>query len=181
MSTEQKVQKNSVYWSVNGGTLATKTTANDPEAELYEYELPDGTKGSKYIKRRAALFGKVEGVWFQDGTYGKSVNIALDLNEDGLTPVMSFGVETRYGEDILKKLPNLKTETAYKFAPYDFTTKDTEKRKTGVTIATRNDEGEFTEKVGNFFWDAKANDGEGGPINGYPEPTEEDRSDWAFL
>src|SRR3990167_2832365 len=101
MSHEEKTS-NDLFFSVVGGKLRTKVASDHPEAELREYVLKDGTKGSKYERVVNALFGKIEKVEFYDGDYGKNLQITLDENEDGKHPVISLGTATNFGEDMMK-------------------------------------------------------------------------------
>lgn len=181
MSTEQKIENNNRYYSVVEGTFRVQVPQDHEDAIRRDWTSKDGkTSGTKYEKHVRALFGTIEGMTLQDGEFGKNLNIHLDPNEDGETPVISLSVANRYGEDLLKKLPNLQKGVEYRFMPYAFTPEDKDTEVRGISVSTKNDEGKFEDKVLNFFWDASLNEGRGGVTNGYPEATEEDREDWAF-
>lgn len=107
MSKEEKGTSNAVYYSIIGGEFRTQVPETHPEAQRRDWETRDGKKGTKYERTVKALFGKIEGIEIRDGEYGKSLNITLDQNEDKQNPVISVGTATRFGEDILKKLPHI--------------------------------------------------------------------------
>lgn len=173
MSTEQTRNNSYRYYYVIDGSFRTLVPKDHPEAVVRVWEK-DGKTGEKPEKHVQALFGQVVGLDIKSGDYGKVLNIYLDQNEDGETPVMSFGVETRYGDDMLKKVPHLKENTEYRFLPFSFTPEGKDKKKSGISVNTKDAEGNYTERVLSFFFDGKQN------INGYPEATEEDKEDWAF-
>lgn len=174
MSREESIDNKNKYYTIHDGTFRVQVPANHPEAIAREWETKDGKSGTKYERHVKALFGKVTGVAIREGDYGKNLNIYLDENEDGETPCITLGVSSRYGEDLLKKLPGL-TDQEYRFMPYDFTDpENADKRIRGVSVTSKDSEDKFTVKVGNFFYDGEKN------INGYPDPTDEDKSDWEF-
>jgi len=173
MSHTQPITKTSKYYTIIDGSFRTQVPSDSPKAIARDWETKDGKSGTKYEEHHQAIFGEIMGVNINDGDYGKTVNVYLDKDEDGLTPVLSFGCSSRYGSDFLKKLPNLKTGVVYRFLPYDITG-DNEKRNVGISINTQNDEGKFAEKTTNYFYDGEKS------VNGFPEPDEEDKSDWAF-
>lgn len=175
MSTEQTRDNKNRYYTVIDGSFRVQVPQSHPEAVERQWETKDGKSGIKYEKHVQAVFGVVEGITITDGDFGKSLNIYLDPNEDGETPVISLSVDSRYGEDVLKKLPNLSQEKEYRFMPYAFVPEGKEKEVRGVSIASKDEDEKFTVKVENFFWDGAKN------TNGYPEPTEEDKEDWAFF
>lgn len=174
MSREEAVSNKNEYYTVIDGTFRVQVPASHPEAVQRDWETKDGKSGTKFERHVKALFGTIQDVQIAQGDYGKNLNIYLDENENGKVPVMSFSTNSRYGEDVLKKLPALKDEE-YRFMPFDFEDRDnSEKRMRGVSIYSKDDEGNFTVKVANYFYDGTKN------ANGYPDPTEEDKDDWDF-
>lgn len=177
MSTEQKIENHNRYYTIIDGTFRVQVPQNHEDAVRRDWTSKDGkNSGTKYEKHVKALFGKVESISITDGEYGKNLNIALDENEEGETPVISLKCEDRYGEDTLKKLPNLQKEVEYRFMPFSFVPQGEEKEKRGLSIASKDEEGIFTVKVFNFFYDPVTERN----INGYPVPTDEDAEDWPF-
>lgn len=174
MSTEQPAGGKGRYFTVIDGTFRVQVPKDHPEAVEREWSTKDGKSGVKYERHVKALFGRIEGISITEGEFGKNLNIALDETEDGETPIISVGLSSRHGESLLKLLPNLEPGQEYRFMPYQF--EDTGKR--GVSVAGKDSDGNFTEKVLNFY--TKQEGDKWVPANGYPEPTEEDKSDWPF-
>ena len=175
MSKEEAISNKTKYYTVIDGTFRVQVPSNHPEAVQRDWTSKDGKQsGTKYERHVKALFGKVTGINIHDGEYGKNLNIYLDENDDGETPCITLSVSSRYGEDLLKRLPAL-TDQEYRFMPYDFVDeKNADRRIKGISVTSKDGEEKFTVKVGNFFFDGEKN------INGYPDPTDEDKSDWAF-
>lgn len=175
MSREQAVLNKGKFYSVIDGTFRVQVSPMHPEAVQRDWETKDGKKGTKYERHIQYLFGKIISMGIYKGDYGQNLSISLDKNEDGETPTISLSVSSRYGEDMLKKLPNLKLDTEYRFAPFDFTDENDKEHK-GIFVTTLDDEGKYTVKVPGFFYDVEAKKIQ----NGYPEPTDEDKEDWSF-
>lgn len=176
MSREEVISNKTKYYTVHDGTFRVQVSSAHPDAIERKWETKDGKSGTKYERHIKALFGTIVGVNISEGEYGKNLNVYLDENEDGETPVMSFKVSDRYGEDLLKKLPNLKSEE-YRFMPFDFQDKENaERRVKGISITAKDSEDKFTVKIGNFFFDSEKKIN----VNGYPDPTDDDKSDWEF-
>lgn len=167
MSKEQTFSQDNIYFSVIDGTFRVQVSPDHPEAVAREWETNDGKKGVKYERIVHALFGVIEVIEFHEGDYGTNLNIVLDTNEDGKHPVMSLSISTPYGENALKLLPNLVKDTEYRFRPYSFKDKDSDKDIRGLEITTKDNEGKFTVKVPNFFYDSVKKEA----LNGYPTPT----------
>ncbi len=164
MSKEQKAESNKRYFSIIGGTLRTQVPPTHPEAVAREWESSDGKKGTKYEREVRALFGKIVDIQLYDGDFGKNLNIVLDPDEDGISPVVSIGCATRYGEDLLRKLPGISLEKEIRIRPFAFTPDGDEKEVQGVEITHQDNDGKYTVKVGNFFIGADKK-----PLHGYPE------------
>lgn len=175
MSTEQLATSKNRYYSVIDGTFRVQVPASDPNAIERHWETKDGKSGVKHEKHVKALFGIIENIAIVDTDFGKNLNIYLDDDENGHTPVISLNVDSRWGGDLLKRLPNLEKGKEYRFMPFAFTPEDSDKEKKGISVTSRDDEGKFTVKVDNFFFDGEKS------INGFPEPDEEDKQDWAFF
>lgn len=182
MSSEQKASGDKTYFYVIDGSFRTIVPEGHPEGFPRKWETKDGKSGVKIEREVQALFGTIESIEFRDGDYGKQLYIFLDKNEEGKTPVMQFSVDSRYGDDLLHKLPHLQKDVEYRFMPFAFTPQGEEKEKRGVSIATRDSEGNFTEKVWDYFTSVSKSDGRNvyTQLHGFPAPTEEDKSDWPF-
>lgn len=130
-------------------------------------DVPEGTEGE--IKREVKdkqtgvvtgiknelVFDEVSGIItnisFKEGKFG--TNIQIEIDKDG---VLSLGTASEYGEDIMKKIPNIDLSKEVKIVPYSFTAEG--KSKKGVTIYQDGN------KIGSFYFDPATKTG----INGIP-------------
>src|ERR1051325_9581293 len=116
-----------IYLSVSYGAIRRKTTADDPKA--VERELKD----KSIIHERVYQFvqGNLENIRFwDDRDYGKSWT--LDVRDGSELFAVKVMEDSRYGIDLLKKIPNLRKGSAYIFTPYDFEKDDG--RRVGISI-----------------------------------------------
>lgn len=122
-----------------------------------EYETSDGKKGSKFELVYKDISGMISKVGFFEGDYGKSLQLTItDGDEEPV--VLSLPTASNYGEDMMKKLPNVDMDKPVKIVPYSFTD-DKGKAKKGVTVY------QDEQKIQNYYYDAKKEKN----INGYPE------------
>lgn len=179
MSTAQEATDgNKRYYKIlvsEADIFRRKAEIDEDGAKTRQWTNKDGESGEAVEKTFEALFGTIQTIYFTDSKYGKNLNIELDTDEDGFTPIISLSTDTRSFDDMARKLPNMDFSQEYKFAPYDFVTKDTQKRRVGITVASRGEDEIFSEKVKDFFYDGEKN------LHGFPEATEEDKDDWAFF
>jgi hypothetical protein len=180
--SREDIEKKGKFYNVIGGKFKVQVSKEHPEAEQRDYELKDGTKGTKFERTVDALFGKITDISFHDGDYGKNIFITLDENEDtGETPVISLSVATNYGEDALKKLPNINFSEDVRIRPYAWTPEDSDKERRGIEFTQKDSEGLFKKKVDNFFYDKDTKE----PVNGYPTPDGDTKSyssdDWKIF
>lgn len=151
------------------GLFHEKVTAGTEGAILREYELKDGTKGSKwellYKDVKDVHIAKIE---FEDSDFGENI---LTTFTDGENEVIwAEGTNTNYGSDYMKKLPNIDFAEKLTIQPYAFTDERGKERR-GVTIYQKSD------KTGDYFWDGKKN------LHGFPSVDKEvaesyDKDDW---
>jgi len=180
--SKEEISKKGQYYQVIDGTFRIKVPENYPGAVVREYETKDGGKGIKHERIVNALFGRIEDISFYDGDYGKNLVIRLDEDEEShLPPIISLSVATNYGEDMLKKLPNINLKEEVRLRPFAFTPEDSEKERRGIEVTHRDDEGKFTKKVANFFYDSTNKKA----LNGYPVPegevSEFTNEDWKIF
>ncbi len=123
-----------------------------------EYETSDGKKGVKTEMVYTELSGIITNVAFKDGDFGKSLQLTVQ-DEENVPMVLSVSTASNFGEDIMKKIPNLDLKQAVKLAPYSFDDEKGKKKK-GVTIYQPADT-----KIKNFFYDEEKKE----VCNGYPE------------
>lgn len=173
MSQEIENKGNKVYYTVIEGTLRTRVEESHPQAKKREVEMEDGSKKVKWEREVGAIAGRIEDIYIQDGKFGQTVNITLDANTEGKNPVVQLNIENgRYGEDFLKKLPNIKLSDPVTLRPFSFTPEGEDKNVQGLEIK-QNDK-----KIENYFWDKEKKK----PLNGFPELEKKaedmDKNDW---
>jgi len=160
MALENIERKN--YISILGSDATFRQTVSEDTdgAIKREYETSTGAKGFKFEKKYERLTGIITEVSFFDGEYGKLLQITID----GLT--LSVPTASNFGEDIMKKLPNIDMTKPVVFTPYSLTD-EKGKTKKGVSIT------QDGKKITNFFRDEvnKKN------INGFPDPTGDEKND----
>jgi len=165
-------QIRSRYLSIfSDGTLREKVDKSNTDAVEREYELKDGTKGSKWEVIYTSLVGRITGVSFRDGDYGQQILIEFTGKEDDEL-VVAIPTSSNFGTDVMKKLPNVDLKKSMFFAPYSFTPEDSDKQKRGVTIK----QGDV--KISGYFYDVDKKES----INDFPNPEgkvdEYDKDDW---
>lgn len=150
------------------GTLRMPVPEGTEGATVREYETSDGKKGVKHELVFNKLEGKITKVEFFDGEFGKLIQ--LTVTDDSGDVVLSVNTSQNYGEDLMKKLPNINFDLPVAFSPYSFED-DKGKVRKGISIV-QNDN-----KIQNFFYDPVKQKN----INGYPDPEpgkEYDKEDW---
>ncbi len=105
------------------------------------------------------ILGKITSLEIKDGEYGRVLYIALD-NEI----VVSVGTSGSFGQDLLKKIPNIDISKEVTLAPYSFINKENGKSVKGVTVY------QCGNKLYSFFQEGTGKDTKN--INGYPDVDE---------
>lgn len=151
------------------GTLRLTVPEGTEGAVYREYETSDGKKGSKWELIFKSLCGKITNMQMFEGDYGK--NLLVTLAYTGGEDTISFNTTTPFGEDFMKKLPNINLDEFVTIAPYNFTDDNGKVRK-GVTVT----QGDV--KLSNYFYNPE----EKKNLHGYPEPDGDtgryDKDDW---
>lgn len=188
MFKAEPLKKKANYYSIKEASFRLSTNSQDPEAVARTYTNPKTSEeGVAYERAFKALYGLITDISFhdnqlKDGTMLRSINISLGEDENGILQIVSLPVDSRFTSDFLKRLPSIDLTKEVRLMPYDFE-KDGP-RQVGISVAQKNPEtDEFTVKVdNNFFTKVEEKDGKKVYTNlhGFPEPTEEDSSDWAF-
>jgi hypothetical protein len=140
-------------------------------AVLREYETSSGQKGDKWELVYTKLDNaRITNVQFKEGDYGEQINITFE-DEDQNMVTLSQGVKSNFGEDIMKRLPNVNLSEKVSVAPYAF--EENGKQVRGVLFYQKG------EKVHNYFWDNTAK----APLHGYPKMEEEHptKDDWGIF
>lgn len=150
MSTEQAATANNKrYYQVFNGAFRTKV----PEGTFNALERVNKNNVRVFEREVKALFGLIENISLEDSDYGKQIKITLDTNDEGVHPILSFGVESKDGRDILKKLPAVDFSKEVRIMPYRFKPEDKDEEISGISITQQDEEGKYTVKIENFFFD----------------------------
>ena len=119
---------NKIYLKVSYGMIRKKCEATAEGA--VERKTKDGEKS--YALEYRSLTGTLDEVSFRDDEdYGKSWSLDI-VDEKLIAYSLQIQEDSRYGMDLLKKLPNLHQGDLLEITPYDFT-KDS-KRHCGLSI-----------------------------------------------
>lgn len=131
-----------------------------------EEDKKDGDNEKSGVKHEllyTELTGMLLKVDFHEGNYGKNLLLTIGEEDDEKPVTLSLSTESNFGEDVMKKLPNINLKKEVTLTPYSFPDKRTGKNKRGVTITQPGKKGEV-EKIGNFYYDADKK----AAANGYP-------------
>lgn len=179
MSTIGTVENSKIFLGIAGGKIVQTVPEGTPGAVKREWEA-GGRKGVKFELQHDNITGTIEEVYFyegeSDGRKFTSLNIKFDKGENGKYPVLTISPTTKYGQDLMKKLPGVNFREDVKIRPFKFIPDGEDREVTGVEIKQRDGTGQFNKKINNFFWDAIKKTGK----NGLPSPTDEEKenSDW---
>ena len=121
----EKSENNSNYIYIINGSLAVKSTADNPEAKRRENKK-GVTIYEVFYKSVSGIITKVD---VKATDFGDQVNITLQSDEKFL---LQFGVETSYFRTFINKLGNIDKKKEVKIAPYSF--KDGEKKRSGLSF-----------------------------------------------
>lgn len=174
MSKEFNESGNKQYWTTFQGTFRRKAKDADEPGEV----ITRINKNDKEVREvsRTALGGHITNIYFEPTEFGEQLKIELDANENGQIPVLGFGVESKDGRDLMKKLPALNLSKEVKFAPYQFT--DGDDKRSGVTLY-QSEQGEFDKKIDNHFWDDEKKEFTNGfPTIDWDNATEKEQKIW---
>ncbi len=146
------------------GKLHMNVPTGTEGAVVREYETSDGKKGSKTELVFTELSGKISNIAFYDGEYGNQLQVTIVDGEEEPV-VLSLGTQSNFGEDAMKKLPNVKLDEEVRIVPFAFED-DKGKMKKGISIY------QDKRKITNYFYDPENQCN----INGYPEPKKNTKS-----
>ena len=178
MSQFTKDERKSYIGILADGKFHEEVPVGTEDAVLREFETSDGKTGSKWELIYTKIQAKITGIEFQDGEYG--VNIQVSLNGEERDVVVSVGAGSSFGEDLMKKLPNVDLSKTVEISPYSFVDDNGKSRK-GITLY------QDGEKILSFFNEKKEVDGKEKwvSVNGYPTPEGETESyksdDWKLF
>lgn len=164
-----KEDKNFIKVLASDGTLRMEVPENTEGAIKRDYETSDGKTGTKYELVFSKIAGYIKAMDIYEGDYGKNLLVTFSKNDEEL--ILSLGVATPFGEDFMKKLPNVDLSQEVSVQPFNF---DNDEGKTikGVSIK-QNDE-----KLQNYYFDKDKQK----PIHKMPAPEGDtskfDKDDW---
>ena len=169
---ERDTNSNKIFLKIVDGGLKQKAAKGIPEAVEREWTA-GGESGTVWEIPHKAVYGKITNVSFyegeKDGRKFRTLNIQLDENENGNIPIIAVGIDTKYAQEILKRLPNVNFDEEVRIRPYSFLPENEDKNIVGVELTQRDTQGEFKKKVDNYFYDAEKKASK----NGYPIPPKE--------
>jgi len=154
---------------ISDGTIRVKSTESDPQAVRRDYELSDGTKGTKFEQVYHELTGVITAIAFYDGEYGKTMHVTVSDNGDNI--ILSLSAASNYATDLMKKIPALDLSKPVTLKPYSFED-DKKKLRRGISV------NQGDKKITSYFH------GEKGVVlhEGYPVPDGDkkkmDTDDW---
>lgn len=184
MSSLETKQTNRRYLSIAQGAIRESVPEGTPKAIKRDWEA-GGKKGTKHELVYDHIIGTITDINFYegeaDGRKFTNINVVFDKNSEGINPVVSVGIKTRYGSDLLKKLPAVNLKEEIKLRPFSFRPDGEDKDVTGVEVLQRHPvSGNFEKKVTSHFH--KKNGERWEAINGYPTPEGDTRDyssdDW---
>ncbi len=145
------------------GTLRIVVPEGTEGAVERSYKKTDKkTNTETEVTKHELIYTEVSGIIskikFHDGDFGKSIQLTItDEGEDPL--VLSVKTDSNFGEDLMKKIPNINFDEPVRIAPYAFTD-DKGKSRKGVTVY------QDEEKVKDFF---TSDDEDRKKLHGFPE------------
>ena len=154
----------------NKGMFRISVPEGTPEAIQRDYETPDKQKGTKWEIRHSKVEGTITNLAFWEGKFGELIHVTVGDNNESVT--ISLGTSSVYGEDFMKRLPNINLAKVVSFEPYCFEN-DEKKLIRGITIK------QDGKKIENYYWDTEKKKSLHG---GLPEPEGETedytKDDW---
>ena len=148
----KKFESNKIYLSIIQGTLRQQVDENHEGAIKREYEK-DGVKKTKWELHFKSWFGYIVDLVVKETDYGEILNIVF---EDA---ILTVNVESKYFQDVVRKLVGANMHKEFTFSPFDW--EENGKRRTGVSIE------QDGEKIKSYFY----NDVDKTYCNGWPKPT----------
>lgn len=158
---EESKPKTNYYNVLADGKFHLEVPEGTEGAVVREYETSDGKKGSKIEKLFQSISGKLTKVALWDGNFGQS--LLLTIEDEGEAPLtISLSTSSNYGEDMLKKLPNINLDLPVKLVPYCLEDEKTKRTKKGVTVY------QGVEKIQSYYTYKDPATGKISNVNGYP-------------
>ena len=184
MPTQVETKKNrgTLYTVLADGKFHTEVSPEAPGAIRREFETSDKKKGVKYEHVANSITGHIIEISLFESNFGKQIIISLG---DGTVPDVSvyLSTQTQFGEDFMKKLPNINPDKNITLTPYSFEDEKTGKPRKGLTIY-QND-GMEDRKIPDYYKRKEEGTDRIVSVNGYPEiPAEAENwqtDDWKLF
>lgn len=141
---------NKIYLRISNGRICKTVKEGTPKAQVRETSKGDVIWELVW----ESLSGTLDAITFRDHPeYGKTWTLTV-LGDGIETYALQVNEDSRYGIDLLKKIPNMRHGLVYTFRPYEFERNG--KRKCGINIETNGQKVQsyyqkFTDK-GNGEW-----------------------------
>lgn len=122
------------YFNVlaSDGTFRKVVDQSTEGAVRRDWKTEDGKSGTKWELKADSIEGVISRLGIYEGEYGKNILIALGDADDEV--VISLSSSSNFGEDFMKKLPNIDITKSVKLSPYSFADEKTGKTKRGISI-----------------------------------------------
>lgn len=147
------------------GKIHVNVTKDTEGAVERKYETSDGKEGSKWEHVYTELSGMIKSIDFHEGDYGINLMLVIGDEDSEEKPVtLALSTSSTFGEDMLKKLPNINLKEPVTLTPFSFENEKGKKQR-GITVVQTNKKGEKT-KIPNYYYDVEKKK----VANGYPTP-----------
>lgn len=164
MALKNTKQDNQFIYVLADGSLRMAVDEFTEGAVRRDYELKDGTSGTKYELVFTEVSGLITDVKFHDGEYGKSLNLTISDGDDKPV-ILSLQTAQNFGEDMMKKLLAIDLSVPVRLAPYSLVDKATGKTRKGITVYQVVNGVET--KIKNYFQEGEGKESK--LLYGYPE------------
>jgi hypothetical protein len=119
------------FGTLRQGTLPSGDKVNESTPNAVRRETQDGTPS--WALEIPWLSGKIESIFHKTSEkYKDTYEVVIDEGID--QSQLSFGDDSRFWIDFMKKLPNIDLTQEVKLTPYEFTDKEKGKRRVGVSV-----------------------------------------------
>lgn len=125
---------------------------------------PDVKTGVKWEHVYTELSGMIQAIKFHEGDYGINLLVVVGEEGDEKPVTLAISTESNFGEDLMKKIPNIDLSKPVTLAPYSFDN-DAGKKVRGISVTQPQKKGDPVKIVSAFYDTEKKS-----PTNGYPKP-----------
>jgi len=163
--TVEKFDNNKKFLRVVGGNLVESSNEKNPESVRREFTDKKGVTKVYYDIPYKNVSGKLQKLKLRDTNFGEILDVVFEEE------IVSLGLNSRFFQQFMQKIPNADLNEKIMLSPYDF--KDSkEKQIKGLTISQKSG------KLENFYYDKETKQ----TINGFPKPEGEPKAyskdDW---